>query len=71
MSTAEGVSHDISKIDWKHHHQNDQMELGKLNGLAVSAISCEFSILQNSFKEQQSSALDDYIETSIMLQYHL
>ena len=27
-----------------------------------------FSLLQNSFQEQQFSALEDYIETSIMLQ---
>ena len=29
-----------------------------------------FSLLQNSFQEQQFSALEDYIETSIMLQYN-
>ena len=29
-----------------------------------------FSLLNNSFKEQQYSSLEDYIETSIMLQYN-
>ena len=29
-----------------------------------------FSLLKNSIQEQQFSALEDYIETSIMLQYN-
>ena len=29
-----------------------------------------FSLLNNSFKENQARALEDYIETSIMLQYN-
>ena len=29
-----------------------------------------FSLLKASFNEQQDSALEDYIETSLMLQYN-
>ena len=29
-----------------------------------------FSLLNNSFKENQAKALEDYIETSIVLQYN-
>ena len=29
-----------------------------------------FSLLQNSFSQRQSSSLEDYIETSLMLQYN-
>ena len=31
---------------------------------------CVFSLLNNSFKDNQARALEDYIETSIMLQYN-
>ena len=33
-------------------------------------ICCSQASLANSFKEQQTHALDDYIETSVMLQYN-
>ena len=29
-----------------------------------------FSLLSNSFKENQQNALEDYISTSVMLQYN-
>jgi len=38
--------------------------------LSSAAVERVFSLLANSFSEQQTSAMDDYIETSIMLQYN-
>ena len=40
--------------------------------LARSSAAAEhvFSLLSSSFKEQQANSLEDYIETSIMLQYN-
>ena len=35
-----------------------------------AASECVFSLLQNSFKAQQSRSLEDYIELSLMLQYN-
>ena len=37
---------------------------------SAAAAECVFSLL-NSFKESQARALEDYIETSIMLQYNM
>ena len=37
---------------------------------SAAAAEHTFSLLNNSFKEDQAAALEDYIETSIMLQYN-
>ena len=37
---------------------------------SAAAAERVFSLLQNSFKDQQYSSLKDYIEASIMLQYN-
>ena len=38
--------------------------------LLSAAAKRVFSLLQNSFGEQQNSALQDYIEASLMLQHY-
>jgi hypothetical protein len=42
-----------------------------INSLKTAAAERVFSLLQNSFTQRQSSSLEDYIETSIMLQYNI
>ena len=35
-----------------------------------AAVERVFSLLQNSFQKQKESAMEDYIESSLMLQYN-
>ena len=37
---------------------------------SLAAAERVFSLLQNSFSQRQSSSLEDYIETSLMLQHN-
>lgn len=63
-------------LNWWSQHQND---LPKWSGVAElvfliqpssSASERVFSILNNSFSSQQQQSLQDYVETSVMLQYN-
>ncbi len=76
MSKVEDVSQDVSKIDWWKKHEE---ELPKWSGACKIALLFQpssaaaeraFSVLNNSFNEYQYSALEDYIEASVMLQYN-
>ena len=44
--------------------------LGVLLQPSSAAAERVFSLLSNSFKENQQNALEDYISTSVMLQYN-
>ena len=59
MKQAHGLFGDIESI----------VHTADLSPAAKAKREC--FILQNSFKEQQFSDLEDYIEASIMLQYNL
>ena len=72
MAKAEGVNPAISKIDWWSNHESELPNWSKACKLSLlfqpSSAAAErvFSLLQNSFKDQQYSSLEDYIEASIM-----
>ena len=74
MSKAEDVLPTVSKTEWwkKHAHELPfwSSACKSILLLQPSSASAErvFSLLNNSFKEQQYSSLEDYVETSIMLQ---
>ena len=76
MSKADGISNDVCKVNWWKRHTSELPKWSKacksLLLLQPSSAAAErvFSLLTNSFKEQQSTSLEDYIETSIMLQYN-
>ena len=60
---------------WKRHeeelpHWSTAFKLILLVQPSSAAAERVFSLLQNSFTQRQSSSLEDYIETSIMLQYN-
>ena len=76
MAKAEDVAPTISRTDWWSDHESElpnwsnackQSLLFQPSSAAAERV---FSLLQNSFKDQQYSSLEDYIQTSIMLQYN-
>ena len=76
LSKAEGVSTEMMKLQWWQSHQEElprwsnackQVLLIQPSSAAAERV---FSLLNNSFNERQNSSLEDYIETSIMLQYN-
>ena len=75
VALSEGVK-EVDVLDWWHTHQRDlpaSAEACKnvlLIQLSSAAAERAFSILSNSFGERQESSLQDYIESSIMLQYN-
>ena len=76
MAKAEDVALTISRTDWWSHHENELPNWSKACKMSLlfqpSSAEAErvFSLLQNSFNQQQYSSLEDYIEASIMLQYN-
>ncbi len=76
MSKAEDVLPTVSKTEWWKKHAQElpfwSSACKSILLLQPSSAAAErvFSLLNNSFKEQQYSSLEDYIETSIMLQYN-
>ena len=76
MAKAADVDKTVSKTDWWKNHEGDLpnwlkgCKLSLLFQPSSAAAERVFSILQNSFKDQQNSSLEDYIETSVMLQYN-
>ena len=65
---------ELDKLEWWKNHLPNWSRACKtaLLILPSSAAAAErvFSLLNNSFKESQTSALKDYIETSLMVQYN-
>ena len=67
---------DFDILNWWNRHQSD---LPQWSGVAEtifliqpSSVASErvFSILNNSFSDQQQQSLEDYVESSVMLQYN-
>ena len=76
MAKADGVSPTIDKLEWWKKHSNElphwsaACKLVLLVQPSSAAAERVFSLLSNSFGEQQTSSLEETIETSIMLQYN-
>ena len=76
MALADGVSTVVNKIEWWRNHTEELPKWSSACKLILliqpSSAAAErvFSLLSSSFKEQQANSLEDYIETSIMLQYN-
>ena len=74
MSIADGVSGDMDKVVWSNNHENELPKWSSPCRKALliqpssSAAERVFSVLSNCFKEQQMHLLEDYIETSVMIQ---
>ena len=76
LAAAEDVSPDVDKCGWWKRHEvqlptwsnacHHILLIQPSSGAAERA----FSILSNSFGEKQTKALQDYIETSVMIQYN-
>ncbi len=73
---ADGVSPEMDKLDWWRKHENELPLWSKacktvlLVQPSSAAAERVFSLLSNSFTETQTSSMEDYIESSIMLQYN-
>ncbi len=76
MGITDGISADVNKLEWWKNHEID---LPKWSNACRSVLLLQpssaaaervFSILTNSFSDNQANALEDYIETSVMLQYN-
>ena len=76
VAAAEDISSDCETLMfWKQHANNIpkwKEAVAKIILLQPSsaAAECVFSLLKNSFGDQQLSALEDYIETSLIIQYN-
>lgn len=76
LAAAEGVSIDIETLKWWARQEEKlpnwaaacrQVLLCQPSSAAVERV---FSTLQNSFGDQQSRALEDYVELALMLQHN-
>ena len=76
LATAEDISPEIDRLEWWKKHECDLPHWSQAckNVLLVQQSSAAaervFSILSSSFTERQTSSLEDYIETAVMLQYN-
>ena len=76
LSIAEGVSPDVQLTAWWHNHEPDLPIWARVCKQILlvqpSSASAErvFSLLQNSFSSRQECSLEDYITTSVILQYN-
>ena len=76
MSKAADLSSNICKLTWWKRHAVElpcwSNACKSLLLIQPSSAAAErvFSLLNNSFNDQQNSCLEDYIECSIMLQYN-
>ena len=76
LARCDGVSTETPVCDWWRNHES---ELPKLSAACKHIILCQpssaaaervFSLLNNSFCDRQSRSLEDYVQTSVMLQYN-
>ena len=73
IAKSDGVSTEFDKLAWWESHQHELPNWSKACKTALliqpSSAAAErvFSLLNNGYKENQARALEDYIETSIML----
>ena len=76
LAKAEDVSSTVSKTEWWKQHSQDlprwssACQLVLLMQPSSAAAERAFSLLTNSFNDEQKRSLEDYIELSIMLQYN-
>lgn len=76
LAIVEGTAADTDVPQWWARHAREvphwASACSKILLLQPSSAASErvFSLLQNSFSDRQESALEDYIETSLMLQYN-
>ena len=76
LSVAEDVSSAINPIAWWKDQEyclpkwSQACKYVTLIQPSSAAAERVFSMLSNSFKSRQESALEDYIEASVMLQYN-
>ena len=76
MAAAGGVATTIDVLEWWKGHERELPHWSaafKLIALVQpSSAACDrvFSLLSSSFSAQQESALEDYIQLSVMLQYN-
>ena len=70
-AAVEDIDLSVDSLDWwKRHEQKLPNWCSALVQPTSAAAERVFSLLQNSFSQRQSTSLEDYIETSIMLQYN-
>ena len=76
LPKPDGVSPELDKLEWWKNHQLELPNWSRackttlLIQPSSAAAECVFSLLSNGFKESQTSALEDYIKTSLMVQYN-
>ena len=76
LAKVDGLSPNIDKLEWWKVHENElpywsaACQLVLLVQPSSAAAERVFSLLSNSFGDQQTSSLEETIETSIMLQYN-
>ena len=76
MAIADAVSMQADKLLWWKNHESELPCLSEACKIALliqpSSAAAErvFSILSNSFTDRQTRSLEDYTETSVMLQYN-
>ncbi len=76
LAAAEDVSDEVDVLMWWKSHEGTLPKWSstckKLLLVQPSSAAAErvFSLLNNSFSSQQESALEDYIQLSVMLQYN-
>ena len=76
LAVAEGVSVDVDPLKWWEKqepqlpHWANSCRKVLLCQPSSAAVERVFSTLKNSFNDQQSRALEDYVELSLMLQWN-
>ena len=76
LAAANETSVDADKLEWWKNHAVQQpfwcTGCRAILLIQPSSATTEqvFSLLSNGFKENQQNALEDYISTSVMLQYN-
>ena len=76
IALADGVSMEVERTTWWKTHERELPKWSNACKLALlvqpSSAAAErvFSILSNCFRDQQMRSLEDYIETSVILQYN-
>jgi len=76
LAAVEDIDPSVDTLSWWKGHEEDLPNFCSafkdvlLVQPSSAAAERVFSLLQNSFSQRQSSSLEDYIESSIMLQYN-
>lgn len=72
LSKVQDISKKMDVLEWWKLQYGRSQAAQKVFLIQPSsaAAECAFSLLNNSFNEQQYNSLEDYVESSIMLQYN-